>query len=198
MLSTLWKPCVRFFLLFTLVCGVLYTGSVTILAQLFFPAQANGSLVEKDGVVVGSTAIGQPFKDDDHLWGRPASIDVTSFQDEFGQPLVYGAPANHVRSDSAYQQDLSTKREDLAVKLGVDPKDVPADLLASSASGLDPDISPKAAKAQVKRIAQAKGISEKEVQNVIDACTSKAWLGLFGEDRVNVLEVNLKLDEIGH
>ena len=108
MLSTLWKPCVRFFLLFTLVCGVLYTGSVTILAQLFFPAQANGSLVEKDGVVVGSTAIGQPFKDDDHLWGRPASIDVTSFQDEFGQPLVYGAPANHVRSDSAYQQDLST------------------------------------------------------------------------------------------
>ena len=125
MLSTLWKPCVRFFLLFTLVCGVLYTGSVTILAQLFFPAQANGSLVEKDGVVVGSTAIGQPFKDDDHLWGRPASIDVTSFQDEFGQPLVYGAPANHVRSDSAYQQDLSNKREDLAVKLGVIQKTCP-------------------------------------------------------------------------
>lgn len=196
MFSTVWKPCIRFFLGFTLICGVLYTGSVTILSQLLFPDQANGSLIEKDGVVVGSALIGQPFADNDHLWGRPSQIDTKTFVEKDGTILLYAYGANNAVNDLDYQKEEENRRVELAKALDLPYDQVPDELVTYSASGLDPEISVEAAKVQAKRIADAKGISEQEVDRIIDSCTKGKRLGLFGQERVNVLEVNLKLDDI--
>ncbi|EOS61981.1 K+-transporting ATPase, C subunit [Firmicutes bacterium M10-2] len=196
MFSTLWKPCIRFFIGFTLICGIVYTGSVTILSQLIFPDQANGSLVEKDGVVVGSTLIGQPFTEDDHLWGRPSRLDTKTFVDEDGTILLYAYGANNAVNDPSYQKDEESRRAELAKALDLTKEQVPDELVTYSASGLDPEISVEAAKAQAKRIADAKGISVPEVNRIIDSCTKGKGFNLFGQERVNVLEVNLKLDNI--
>lgn len=196
MFSTVWKPCIRFFLGFTLICGVLYTGSVTILSQLLFPDQANGSLIEKDGVVVGSALIGQPFADNDHLWGRPSQIDTKTFVEKDGTILLYAYGANNAVNDLDYQKEEENRRAELAKALDLPYDQVPDELVTYSASGLDPEISVEAAKVQAKRIADAKGISEQEVDRIIDSCTKGKGLGLFGQERVNVLEVNLKLDDI--
>lgn len=196
MFSTVWKPCIRFFLGFTLICGVLYTGSVTILSQLLFPDQANGSLIEKDGVVVGSALIGQPFADNDHLWGRPSQIDTKTFVEKDGTILLYAYGANNAVNDLDYQKEEENRRVELAKALDLPYDQVPDELVTYSASGLDPEISVEAAKVQAKRIADAKGISEQEVDRIIDSCTKGKGLGLFGQERVNVLEVNLKLDDI--
>lgn len=196
MFSTVWKPCIRFFLGFTLICGVLYTGSVTILSQLLFPDQANGSLIEKDGVVVGSALIGQPFADNDHLWGRPSQLDTKTFVEKDGTILLYAYGANNAVNNPDYQKEEENRRAELAKALDLSYDQVPDELVTYSASGLDPEISVEAAKVQAKRIADAKGISEQEVDRIIDSCTKGKGLGLFGQERVNVLEVNLKLDDI--
>lgn len=185
------------FVAFSIFIGILYTCVVTGLGQVLFPAQANGSIIEIDGVKYGSALLGQQFTDEDHMWGRITNLDVSTYQDKDGNQLVYAAPSNlspaSAEFEALVQERIAKLRE---ANPAMDETAIPVDLVTCSGSGLDPHISPAAAEYQVARIAQARGISEQEVRDVIAKCTSGRFLGLMGEETVNVLKVNLMLDGI--
>lgn len=185
------------FLIFTLLCGVVYTGAVTGIAQLIFPNQANGSVIEVDGVSYGSELLGQYYTDDAHMWGRIMNLDVTTYKDADGKTLLYSAPSNLSPASDAYATLVAQRVQKLK---DADPAmgdtAIPVDLVTCSGSGLDPDISPAAAEYQVARIAKASGRSEKEIRSIIAECTTGRFLGVFGEKTVNVLQFNLMLDGI--
>ena len=184
-------------LVFTVVCGVLYTLAVTGIAQIFFPHQANGSIIEVDGKRYGSELLGQQYTDESHMWGRIMKLDVRTYRDEDGKALLYAVPSNLSPASEEYEQLVAQRVEKLRA---ADPErgdaPIPVDLVTCSGSGLDPHISPAAAEYQVPRLARATGRSEDEVRDIIKDCTDGRFLGLFGEERVNVLEVNLRLDGI--
>lgn len=181
------------FALFTVVCGLGYTLVVTGIAQVAFPHQANGSLIEVDGRVVGSELIGQRFEDDAHMWGRIQNVSIIEGED--GELMAYGAPSNMSPASEEYRDLVDERVEKLrAANPDADVDAVPVDLVTCSGSGLDPEISPDAAEYQVPRLARATGKSEDEVRSIIDECTTGRFLGVFGEPRVNVLKVNLMLD----
>lgn len=185
------------FLIFTLICGVLYTGVVTGLAQLIFPKQANGSIIEVDGKKYGCELLGQQYTDDGHLWGRIMNIDVSTYTDESGKVLMYAAPSNLSPASEEYSELVAQRVEKLrAANPDMDEAAIPVDLVTCSGSGLDPHISPAAAEYQVARIAKARGTSETAVREIIGRCTDGRFLGVFGEETVNVLKVNLMLDGI--
>lgn len=185
------------FIIFTLICGVVYTGALTGIAQLIFPKQANGSIIEIDGKKYGSELLGQQYTDDAHMWGRIMNIDVSTFTDEDGKMLMYSAPSNLSPASEEYAKLVEERVEKLkAANPDMDETAVPVDLVTCSGSGLDPHISPAAAKYQVARIAKANDMSEDSVREIIDKCTSGRFLGVFGEKTVNVLKVNLMLDGI--
>ncbi len=182
------RPALVMLLLMTLFTGVLYPMAMTGMAQLLFPAQANGSLIVKNGQVVGSALIGQQFDDPKYFWGRPSATSpayngAASSGSNFGPTsagLIDGVKA---RIDALRQADPNNTLP------------VPVDLVTASASGLDPHISPAAAQYQVSRVARARGLSETQVQQIVDRFTERRLLGLLGEPRVNVLLLNLALDE---
>ena len=181
----------------SLLCGLIYTLAVTGIGQLLFPHQAGGSIIEIDGKTYGSELLGQQFSDDGHLWGRVMYVDVSTLTDENGQPVLYAWASNLSPASDEYEQLIAQRVEKLrAADPQADPDNIPVDLVTCSGSGLDPEISPKAAAYQVPRIAAARGVSESEVQAVIDRYTTGRFLGVFGEERVNVLKVNLALDGI--
>lgn len=185
------------FLIFTLLCGVAYTGIVTGFAQVLFPNQANGSIIEADGVKYGSELLGQTYTDDAHLWGRIMNLDVTTYQDADGDTLLYSAPSNLSPTSEEYAALIAARVEKIrGANPAVDEKAIPVDLVTCSGSGLDPHISPAAAEYQVARIAAASNKSEAEIREIIAACTTGKFLGIFGEETVNVLETNLMLDGI--
>lgn len=185
------------FIIFTLICGVVYTGVVTGIAQLIFPKQANGSIIEIDGKKYGSELLGQQYTDDAHMWGRIMNIDVSTFTDENGKMLMYSAPSNLSPASDEYAELVGERVEKLrAANPDMDEAAVPVDLVTCSGSGLDPHISPAAAEYQVARIAKANDMSKDSVREIIDKCTSGRFLGVFGEKTVNVLKVNLMLDGI--
>ena len=185
------------FIIFTLICGVVYTGVVTGIAQLIFPKQANGSIIEIDGKKYGSELLGQQYTDDAHMWGRIMNVDVSTFTDENGKMLMYSAPSNLSPASEEYAELVEERVEKLrAANPDMDETAIPVDLVTCSGSGLDPHISPAAAEYQVARIARANDMSEESVREIIDKCTSGRFLGLFGEKTVNVLKVNLMLDGI--
>ncbi|WP_352415872.1 potassium-transporting ATPase subunit KdpC [Oscillibacter ruminantium] len=185
------------FLIFTLLCGVAYTGIVTGFAQVLFPDQANGSIIEADGVKYGSELLGQTYTDDAHLWGRIMNLDVTTYQDADGDTLLYSAPSNLSPTSEEYAALIAARVEKIrGANPAVDEKAIPVDLVTCSGSGLDPHISPAAAEYQVARIAAASNKSEAEIREIIAACTTGKFLGIFGEETVNVLETNLMLDGI--
>ena len=181
----------------TVLCGFLYTVVCTGVNQLLFPYQANGSVIEIDGKTYGSELLAQQFTQPEHLWGRPMSLDLTSFTDEEGNPVMYAWATN--KSPAGEDEDAMVK-ERIDARLEADPSmkgtPIPVDLVTVSGSGLDPEISPEAAEYQVHRISKARGISQEKVQSVIDQYTTGCFLGVFGEPRVNVLKVNLALDGI--
>ena len=181
----------------TILCGLVYTVAVTGIGQLLFPKQANGSIIEADGKTYGSALLGQPFTDEGHLWGRIMNVDTTTFTDENGNPVLYAWASNLSPASEEYDA-LVAQRVDALRKANPDMAEaaIPVDLVTGSGSGLDPEISPAAAAYQVSRIAQARGMTEDEVQAVIDRYTTDRFLGIFGEARVNVLRVNLALDGI--
>lgn len=185
------------FLIFTFVCGILYTGVVTGVAQLFFPEKANGSIIEVDGKKYGCELLGQQYTDDAHMWGRIMNIDVSTYKDENGHTLMYAAPSNLSPASEEYEALVAERVEKLrAANPDMDETAIPVDLVTCSGSGLDPHISPAAAEYQVARIAKANDMTEDEVQAIIEKCTDGRFLGLFGEETVNVLKVNLMLDGI--
>ena len=183
------------FALFTVVCGLGYTLVVTGIAQVAFPYQANGSLIEVDDKIVGSELIGQNFEDEDHMWGRIQNVTIVEGED--GGLMAYGAPSNLSPASEEYRQLVDARVEKIRASnpdAGMD--DVPVDLVTCSGSGLDPEISPDAAEYQVPRLAKATGKSEDEVREIIAQCTKGRFLGVFGEPTVNVLKVNLILDGV--
>lgn len=183
--------------LFTLLCGVVYTAAVTGISALLFPKQANGSIIEVNGKKYGSELLGQQYTDDGHLWGRIMNLDVTTYRDRDGNPLMYAVPSNLSPASENYGTLVQTRIARLkAANPDRADQPIPVDLVTCSGSGLDPHISPAAAEYQVPRIAKAQNMTEEEVRAVIKACTKGKWLGIFGETTVNVLKVNLMLDKI--
>jgi len=184
-------------LIFTLLCGVIYSAVVTGFAQLVFPNQANGSIIEVDGKKYGCELLGQQYTDEGHMWGRIMNIDTTTFTDENGKKLMYAWPSNLSPASDEYEV-LVKERVDMIQKANPDMKDaaIPVDLVTCSGSGLDPEISLAAANFQVARLAQKNDVTEDAVQSIVDECTNHRFLGVFGEETVNVLKVNLMLDGI--
>lgn len=196
-LKTVFPKALTIFLIFTFVCGILYTGVVTGVAQLFFPEKANGSIVEVDGKKYGCEMLGQQYTDDAHMWGRIMNIDVSTYKDENGRILMYAAPSNLSPTSEEYEALVAERVKKLrAANPDMDETAIPVDLVTCSGSGLDPHISPAAAEYQVSRIAKANDMTEDEVRAIIEKCTDGRFLGLFGEETVNVLKVNLMLDGI--
>lgn len=185
------------FLIFTLLCGVIYTGVVTGIAQLIFSDNANGSIIEVDGKKYGCELLGQQYTDEAHMWGRIMNIDVSTYKDENGKTLMYASPSNLSPASEEYEALVKERVEKLqAANPDMDETAIPVDLVTCSGSGLDPHVSPAAAEYQVARIAKADNMTEDEVREIIDKCTSGKFLGVFGEKTVNVLKVNLMLDGI--
>ena len=196
-LKTVFPKALTIFLIFTFVCGILYTGVVTGVAQLFFPEKANGSIIEVDGKKYGCELLGQQYTDDAHMWGRIMNIDVSTYKDENGHTLMYAAPSKLSPASEEYEALVAERVEKLrAANPDMDETAIPVDLVTCSGSGLDPHISPAAAEYQVARIAKANDMTEDEVKAIIEKCTDGRFLGLFGEETVNVLKVNLMLDGI--
>jgi K+-transporting ATPase ATPase C chain len=168
-----------------MITGVFYPLLVTGLCQLLFPAAANGSLVRRDGAVVGSRLIGQLFEDERYFHGRPSSAGNGY------DPLASG-PSNLGPLSKKLQ--ASVENEAQAARAEGQSSPMPSDRLTGSASGLDPDISPANAHGQVPRVARARRLREEELHALVDAHLEGRSLGLFGEPRVNVLELNLALE----
>lgn len=189
-MKTILRPALVLFAVLTLVTGVAYPLVVTGVAQTLFPAQASGSLILRDGKPVGSALIGQNFTGPGYFWGRPSATS----------PMPYNAAA----SGGSNQGPLNPALVD-AVKSRIDAlraadpgntAPLPVDLVTASASGLDPHISPAAANYQVARVAKARGLSVEKVLHLVDQQTEKNLLGLLGERRVNVLQLNLALEAL--
>lgn len=196
-LKNVLPKAITIFLIFTVLCGIIYTGVVTGVAQLIFPDKANGSIIEVDGKKYGSELLGQQYTDESHMWGRIMNVDVSTYKDENGKILMYAVPSNISPASEEYEKLVSERIEMLrAANPDMDETAIPVDLVTCSGSGLDPHISPAAAEYQVARIAKANEMTEDDVRRIIEECTDGRFLGLFGEETVNVLEVNLMLDGI--
>lgn len=190
------KTALLFFIMM-LLCGLVYTLVMTGISQLFFKDKANGSIIEVNGIKYGSELLGQKFTDPAHLWGRIMFVDVATYTDEEGNPLLYAGASNKSPASEEYAQQIAQRVAMIKeANPNADMEAIPVELVTGSGSGLDPHISPAAAEYQVPRIAEAKGMPEEEVRAVIDKYTKGKFLGILGEKTVNVLEVNLALDGI--
>ncbi|EIW6613827.1 potassium-transporting ATPase subunit KdpC [Clostridium perfringens] len=184
-------------LVFTILCGIIYPVSTTVLAQVLFKEEANGSIIEVDGKKYGSELLGQQFTDNKYLWGRIMNINVEMFKDSNGNPLMYSSPSNLSPASEEYEKLVKERVERIrSYNKGKEEEPIPVDLVTSSGSGLDPHISVAAAKYQVDRIAKERNLSVDYVNEIIDKYTNGRLLGFFGEKTVNVLKVNLALDGI--
>jgi potassium-transporting ATPase KdpC subunit len=185
-------------LLMTVLLGLAYPLAMTGLARAVFPAQAAGSLIERDGKVVGSSLIGQSFAEDRYFQGRPsATVDTDPKDATKTVPAPYNA-ANSAGSNLGPTSKALVERvqEDVSKQGGSKDKPVPGDLVTTSGSGLDPHISPSAAAWQVARVAKARNRPEAEIQRLVAQHTEGREIGLLGEPRVNVLKLNLALDAL--
>lgn len=184
-------------LIFTLVCGILYTGVITGISQLFSPDKADGSIIEVDGRKYGSSLLAQQFTDDAHMWGRIMNVDTGTFTDKNGNPVMYSGPSNLSPASLEYQELVARRVKKIrAAHPEKGDEAIPSDLVTCSGSGLDPEISLEAANYQVNRLAEENDMTEDQVQDIIEKCTNHRILGFLGEKTVNVLKVNLILDGI--
>lgn len=179
----------------TVICGVLYTIVVTGLSQLLYHDKANGSVIEIDGKKYGCELLAQQFTGDEYMWGRIMNLSV--FTDQDGNAKVYSGPSNLSPESEEYEKLIDERVEKIKeANPDADTDKIPEDLVTCSGSGLDPDISLAAAEYQIPRIAEARGMSGEDIEAIIDECTTHKVLEIFGEERVNVLKVNLMLDGI--
>ncbi len=193
MLATL-KPALRLLLILTVLTGILYPLAVTGIAQLVFPAQANGSLIVQNGKVAGSQLIGQQFDDPKYFWGRLSATRPFPYNAYDGQTLTASSGSNYGPTNPALFQEVQAR---IAALKAADPTNtapIPVDLVTSSGSGLDPDISVAAALYQVHRVALARGWRDAQVTALVNQYTQGRQFGFLGEPTVTVLELNLALD----
>ena len=192
------RPAIVFIIALTVITGLVYPLAMTGIAGVIFPRQAQGSLIEKDGKVIGSSLIGQVFADDKYFHGRPSATNAPDPKDS---TKTVDAPYN---ASNSMGSNLGPTNKALIerVKGDVDTlkkenasSPVPIDLVTTSGSGLDPHISPEAALFQVPRVAKARNMTEDRVRQLVTERTEGRFLGLLGEPRVNVLTLNLALDE---
>jgi K+-transporting ATPase ATPase C chain len=189
------RPAIVMTLALTIITGLIYPGVITGLAQLFFPSQANGSILYVNGKPIGSALIGQYWTQPNYFHGRPSATNNPQ-----GTPAPYSAdnsgasnlgPTNQTLITTVQQRIADLKKENPDVPAGTP---IPADLVTASGSGLDPDISVAAAYYQIPRVAKARGMTQEALRNIVDAHVTGRFLGVFGEPRINVLELNLALD----
>ena len=186
-MKTLIRPAVSLFVLLTVVTGVVYPLAVTGIAKAAFPSQAAGSLIVQDGKTLGSTLIGQNFSDPKYFWGRPSATSPMAYNGQGSGGSNLG-PLNPALTDAIKGRVDALRAADPGNKAAV-----PVDLVTTSASGLDPEISVAAARYQAGRIARLRGLSPASVDEIIARHTKGRLLGLLGEPRVNVLDMNLEL-----
>ena len=182
------RPALVLLIVLSVLTGLIYPAVVTGIAQLVFPRQANGSLIVRDGQVVGSSLIGQPFDDPRYFWGRPSATS----------PFPYNAAAssgsNQGPTNPALYDAVTGRVEALRAADPGNTAPVPVDLVTASGSGLDPHISPAAALYQVGRVARVRKLDESAVRQIVEQHIEGRQLGVFGEPRVSVLALNLALD----
>ena len=181
----------KFLLVMTILTGIIYPLVMTVLAQVAFPSKSNGSLILKDGKVIGSELIGQKFDSSIYFWSRPSSIGYN--------PIPSGA-SNYGPTSDTLKKLVNSRREVFAKNNSIDNlMGVPLEMIFASGSGLDPHISPAAAKLQVERIAQARHFDSSQKQNLVETVkklTEKPQFLILGEERINVLNLNLALDKL--
>ncbi|MFA7281803.1 MAG: potassium-transporting ATPase subunit KdpC [Sterolibacterium sp.] len=188
-MKSLLRPTITLFVLLSIITGIVYPLVVAGISRAIFPGNAAGSLVVKDGKPVGSTLIGQNFTDPKYFWGRPSATSPQPYNGTASGGSNLG-PLNPALVDTVKGRIDVLKAADPDTKLPI-----PTDLVTASGSGLDPHISPSAARYQIARVARERKISTDRVASLIDAHTEGAQWGIFGEARVNVLKLNLALDE---
>jgi potassium-transporting ATPase KdpC subunit len=190
------KPALILFAFLTVLTGILYPLAVTGVAQVAFPKQANGSLIDRDGTLAGSTLIGQDFSSPQYFWGRPSATSGSPYT-PFDAHALTGSSGSNLGPLSKILVDTVQGRVDaLQAADPGNPLPIPIDLVTASASGLDPHISVAAAYYQIPRVARLRGLNQADVAALVDQYTEGRTFGLLGELRVNILLLNLALDAI--
>lgn len=189
-------------LILLLCCSVIYPLALTGLGQLLFPKQANGNLIEVDGKAVGSELVGQDFTGDQYFQGRISSVNYNTYTEEEKEDGTYGGVSSGSFNYAPTNEDLKARVEEDVAKFKERYKEatgdeftgeIPADLLTASGSGLDPHISPKSAEIQIPIIVSNSGLTEEQVNEIIKENTEHKILGIFGEEKVNVLKCNIAI-----
>lgn len=190
------RPAIMMMVLLTVITGIAYPFAMTGIGQVIFPKQANGSLIEKDGKVIGSSLIGQNFAGETYFHGRPSATTEADPNDSTKTVSVpYSADASTGSNLGPTSKALMDRvKGDVDTLKGQSDKPVPVDLVTTSASGLDPDITPAAAEFQIARVAKARNMSPDTLRDLVQSNTEGRTFGVLGEARVNVLKLNLALD----
>jgi len=184
----IFRPALMIFIALSLLVGIMYPLIVTGVAQLIFPVQANGSLIDREGKPIGSELIGQPFEDPKYFWGRPSAAPDFPYNSASSSGSNLG-PSNPALAEAVKERLKALQKADPG-----NPSSIPVDLVTASGSGLDPHISPAAALYQAPRVARARSLSEEQVRRLVGQFTESRQWGFLGEPRVNVLRLNLALD----
>lgn len=193
------RPAIMMIVVMTIITGLVYPLGMTGIAQLVFPQQANGSLITQNGKVIGSALIGQNFTSDKYFWGRPSATTEPDPKDPSKTvPVPYAADNSGGSNLGPTSKALVARVKDQAAALAkTNPgKPIPVDLVTTSASGLDPDVTPAGALFQVPRVAKARNLPEAQVRQLVEDHTTGRLFGIIGEPHVNVLKLNLALDAL--